>query len=170
LRNYSYVKAYWGITIVLKFFICFRGATLNLRAMCIWSIHDFLAYGPFARCVIKGLVGCPPYGLATKSRHSRKLKKVIYCGSRWYLPWTHPYRQVRSAFNGEMENRGALVWVTTLDTMKWVKEWEVWLQGPHNKYGSKHDHVHKHGIKRHSIMLTPILGSKYPLTKPLNHN
>jgi hypothetical protein len=44
------------------------------------------------------------------------------------------------------------VQVIALDTMKWGKEREVWLQGPRNIYSSKHDHVHKHGIKRHSIM------------------
>ncbi len=56
------------------------------------------------------------------------------------------------SFNGEMENRVVHVWVTTLDTMKWGKEWEVWLQGPWNGSSSKHDHLHKHGIKWHSIM------------------
>jgi hypothetical protein len=51
----------------VKAYDSFQGATFNLRAMCIWNIHDFPAYGLFARCVTKGLVGCPPCGLATKS-------------------------------------------------------------------------------------------------------
>jgi hypothetical protein len=37
----------------------------NLRVMCIWSVHDFPAYGLFASCVTKGHVGCPPCALAT---------------------------------------------------------------------------------------------------------
>jgi hypothetical protein len=41
----------------VKAFDLFQGATFNLRAMCIWNIHDFLAYRLFATCVTKGLVG-----------------------------------------------------------------------------------------------------------------
>jgi hypothetical protein len=62
------------------------------------------------------------------------------------------YRWAQSAFNGETKNRVVLVQVTTSNTMKWGKEWEVWLQGPWNRSGSKHEHLHKHDIKRHSIM------------------
>lgn len=55
----------------------FQGATFNLRAMCMWNIHDFPAYGLFVGCVTKGLVGCPPCGPTIKYRHSRKFKKVV---------------------------------------------------------------------------------------------
>jgi hypothetical protein len=57
-----------------------------------------------------------------------------------------------------MENRVATMQVTTLDTIKWGKEWEVWLQGPWNKLGSKHDHVHKHGIERIPSCLNSHIG------------
>jgi hypothetical protein len=56
----------------VKTFDSFQGATFNLRAMCIWNIHDFLAYGLFAGCVTKGLVGCPTCGPTTKSQYSKK--------------------------------------------------------------------------------------------------
>jgi hypothetical protein len=112
--------------------------------MCIWNIHDFPAYGLFAGCVTKGLVGCPPCGLATESRYSRKLKKVIYY--IWELT-VFAILVGSRCFQWGNKNRVAHVRIIALDTMKWSKEWEVWLHGPQNRSSSKHDHVRKHGIK-----------------------
>jgi hypothetical protein len=102
----------------VKAFDSFQGATFSLKAMCIWSIHDFLAYGLFVGCVTKGLVGCPTCGPTTKSWYSKNLKKIIYCGNLQYLPQTHPYQQAQSAFNGETKNKVVLVRVIALNTMK----------------------------------------------------
>ena len=33
--------------------------TFNLRAVLIWTLHDFPAYGVVPGCVTKGYVGCP---------------------------------------------------------------------------------------------------------------
>jgi hypothetical protein len=33
-----------------------QGVTFSLKAMCMWNIHDFSAYGLFIGCVTKGLV------------------------------------------------------------------------------------------------------------------
>jgi hypothetical protein len=65
--------------------------SLNLRATCNWTMHDFLAYILFASCVTKGHVKCPPYGLVTCSFSYKKLKKMIFYGSRHYLPKSHLY-------------------------------------------------------------------------------
>jgi hypothetical protein len=70
-----------------------QGATFNLKAMCMWRIHEFLAYGLFVGCVTKGLMGRPPCDPRTKSQCSRKLTKVVYCGNHCYLPRNHPYRR-----------------------------------------------------------------------------
>jgi len=56
-----------------------------------WRIHDFPAYGLFARCMTKGLVGCPPCGPIIESQSSKKLKNVVYWGSCCYFPRNHPY-------------------------------------------------------------------------------
>ncbi len=50
--------------------------SFDLRAMCIWSVHDFPMYGLFVGCVTKGHVRCPPYGLAIDFHSSKKLKKM----------------------------------------------------------------------------------------------
>jgi hypothetical protein len=46
-------------------FDVFSKETFMLQAMCIWSVHDFLAFGLFARCVTRGHKGFPPCGLTT---------------------------------------------------------------------------------------------------------
>jgi hypothetical protein len=113
----------------VKVFDSFQGATFNLRAMCSWSIHDFLAYGLFAGCVTKGLAGCPTCGPTTKSWYSKKSRKS-FCGNQQYLPQTHPYQWAQNAFNEETKNKVMLVRVIASHTMKWGKERKVWLQGP----------------------------------------
>jgi hypothetical protein len=49
----------------VKVYDSLQGETFNLRVMCMWSIHDFPAYGLFAGCVTKGHVGCPSCGPTT---------------------------------------------------------------------------------------------------------
>jgi hypothetical protein len=44
--------------------------------MCIWNIHDFLAYGLFAGCVTKGPVECPIATLALGSQPRQGLVRV----------------------------------------------------------------------------------------------
>jgi hypothetical protein len=61
-------------------FDLFSKENFNLRAMCIWSVHDFLAYKLFIGCVTKGHVGCPPCGPTIDSCSSKKLKKMIFLG------------------------------------------------------------------------------------------
>jgi hypothetical protein len=39
--------------------------TFMLQAMCIWSVHDFFAFGLFTRCVTRGHKGFPPCGPTT---------------------------------------------------------------------------------------------------------
>jgi hypothetical protein len=89
---------------------------------CIWSVHDFPTYGLVVSCVTKGPIECPPCGLATYSHFSKKLKKMIFCGSRHYLLKSHPYRCNKNVFNGEIEMRGPPTWVFTSNIVKWTKE------------------------------------------------
>jgi hypothetical protein len=129
-----------------------QGATFNLKAMSMWSIHEFLTYGLFVGCVTEGFVGCPPCGPTTKSRSFKKFKKVVYCGNHCYLPRNHPYLRAWGDFNGETWNRVRPIHVTTTNTIKCGKEWKTWLQGLRNRIGAKQDLIHKHGIKQHNIM------------------
>jgi hypothetical protein len=82
-------KALVVIPMVLIFVNVFRGvdafdahlgSRFNLKAMCIWNIHDFPTYKLLVGVVIKGHVGCPPCGPSIDFSNSKKLKKIVYCG------------------------------------------------------------------------------------------
>jgi hypothetical protein len=49
------------------------GAKSNLKAICMWNIHDFPTYDLFLGCVTKRQVGCSPCGVATKFQSSKKI-------------------------------------------------------------------------------------------------
>jgi len=92
--------------IVVNAFDVKQGQTFSLKAMIMWSVHDFVAYKLFVGCVTKGsLVGCPSCGPTIESQFS----KVLYCGGCRCLPRNHTYRLVQSAFNGQTENKGVFV-------------------------------------------------------------
>ncbi len=57
-----YIHVYWEPLIEkiqmfwkgVMTFDAHQGVTFSLKEMCMWNIHNFLAYGLFARCVTKG--------------------------------------------------------------------------------------------------------------------
>jgi hypothetical protein len=106
----------------------------------------------FIRCVTKGHMECTPCGPTTKAWSSRKLKKMLYCGSCRYLPKSHPYQKVHTTFNGEIKLKVTHVCVSRKDVINWAIEQKTWLQGPQNKASGKFDPIHKHGVKCLSIM------------------
>lgn len=63
----------------------------TLRAMLIWSIHDFPTYGLVAGCVHQGYKACPTCGPCLTTCHSLELGKVVYEGPSQWLVRGHPY-------------------------------------------------------------------------------
>jgi hypothetical protein len=53
----------------------------NLRAMFIWTIHDYPGYGLLSGCAYQGYKACPLCGPNITSRYFKPLKKCVYCGS-----------------------------------------------------------------------------------------
>lgn len=75
----------------------------TLRALLLWTIHDFPAYGLVAGCMTKGFRACPVCGPSTKLKQSVALKKNVYDDQhRRWLPIGHPFR-TNLAFNGRVE-------------------------------------------------------------------
>jgi len=74
--------------------------SLCFKVICMWSIHDFPAYGLFARCHAKGYMACPLCGPNVDTQHSSHLKKNVYQGHGHYLGIDHPYWRDRVSFNG----------------------------------------------------------------------
>ena len=75
----------------------------TLRAILLWTINDFPAYGNLSGCVNKGYLGCLVCGDDTIANFLPFSRKICYQGHRRYLSRFHPYRSKRAAFNGEQE-------------------------------------------------------------------
>ena len=77
-------------------------ARFTLRAILLWCVHDFPAYGMLAGTTNKGYCACPVCGPNTHSRYSSNLSKVVYGGRhRRWLPQEHPFRFDVSVFATE---------------------------------------------------------------------
>src|SRR5450759_1521849 len=76
-----------------------RDRKFTLRAILMWTINDFPAYGLLSGQQVHGYKGCPLCGPETCAEHARLLGKMIYMGARRYLPEDHRFRSARAAFN-----------------------------------------------------------------------
>ncbi|WKA02961.1 hypothetical protein VitviT2T_021106 [Vitis vinifera] len=75
----------------------------TLRAVLLWTINDFPAYGNLSGCVVKGYFACPICGEDTFSHRLKHGKKNSYTGHKRFLPCNHPFRKQKKAFNGKQE-------------------------------------------------------------------
>ena len=121
----------------------------SLRAMLMWCIHDFPAYGLASGQVTKGYKGCPECGPDVTSRRSTSLGKNVYLGHRRYLRRNHPYRRNRAAFDGSEDMRSPPKAMTGVDIKQYALERTEWLNAStQNRAGSEDDPVHRTGVKR----------------------
>ncbi|KAL0556668.1 hypothetical protein IC582_005182 [Cucumis melo] len=60
---------------------CFR-----LKAILLWTINDFPAYGNLCGCTVKGYHACPICGEKTSSIYLPKGRKMTYIGHPKFLP------------------------------------------------------------------------------------
>ena len=64
----------------------------NMKAILMWVIHDFPAYGNMVACTTKGFCACSICGRNTGSMYLKYSRKCVYMGHRRYLPINHNYR------------------------------------------------------------------------------
>ncbi|XP_013723380.2 uncharacterized protein LOC106427185 [Brassica napus] len=64
-------------------------SVFTLKAMLLWTISDFPAYGNLAGCKVKGKMGCPVCGKHTDSVWMKFCRKHVYMSHRKRLPPTH---------------------------------------------------------------------------------
>ena len=76
----------------------------TMKAMLLWTISDFLAYGNLAGCKVKGKMGCPVCGKHTDSMWLKFCRKHVYMSHRKGLPPTHRYRSKKAWFDGHAEH------------------------------------------------------------------
>ena len=63
----------------------------NIKAILMWVIHEFPAYGNMAGCTTKGFFACSICGRNTDSMYLKCSRKCVYMGHRRYLPINHKY-------------------------------------------------------------------------------
>lgn len=88
----------------VKTYDAYKKQFFNLKAVLLWTINDFPAYGDLSGCVTKGYNACPVCSEDTYSQWLPKSKKVCFLGHRRFLPLTHPFRKRRKDFNNEPES------------------------------------------------------------------
>ena len=117
-----------------------------LKAMVVWTIGDFPAYGMLAGCATSGFVGCPICGEGYRSRRSKLLHKNVFCKcARRFLDEDHPMRTDEINF-GEVELRNAPVPVSGQEAKANAEERVRWLREEGTPKES--DPVRKQGMKR----------------------
>ena len=65
----------------------------NLRAILMWTMHDYPGYGDVAGLSVSGYYACPPCGMSLQARRSKHLNKVVYEGHEKYFDAKNPKRQ-----------------------------------------------------------------------------
>ena len=131
-----------------------RGSrAFKLRAVLLWTMHDFPGYGTVAGVAHQGYVACPICGPQFRGEHSIELGKQTYTDTRRWLPHDDPWRSttMKDLFNGREENRGKPNVVNAEEQVQHAIEYKTWLDKG-NKEGAVGDPSKVHGVKRKSIL------------------
>ncbi|KAF7152180.1 hypothetical protein RHSIM_Rhsim01G0163400 [Rhododendron simsii] len=131
----------------------FTNSTFNLRAILMWTMHDFPAYGNVAGCTTKGKFACPICGENTHFLWLKFSRKTVYLCHRCFLPPSHPFRKKKSWFDGK-EEKGKkpriMIGKQISETLKDVKN--DWGKGGEGNKKRKRDSEDKQRWKKRSIL------------------
>jgi hypothetical protein len=127
--------------------------TFQLRAVLLWTIHDFPGYGTMGGFSHQGYVACPWYGPDLGAEHSVELGKQTYGGTRRWLPPNHTYRSagMKDHFDGKIEVCPKPEAVTVQEQLCHAVEYQAWRDAG-NRPGVSGDPSKVHGVKRKSIL------------------
>ena len=127
-------------------------SNFNLRAVLMWTLHDFPAYGLISGLTTKGFKACPVCGPHTVSRRSRILRKNLYSNChRRYLPQDHYFREADAAFDGEANHDIEEEPLTGNHTIRRGRESEAYLDAGGNEKDAEFP-AKSHGVKRVSAL------------------
>ncbi|XP_062029071.1 uncharacterized protein LOC133745094 [Rosa rugosa] len=80
-----------------------RGDYFKLKAVLLWTINDFPAYGNLSGSIVKGYNACPICLDQTRPHRLKRGKKMAFMRHRRFLPRHHPYRKQAAAFDNTIE-------------------------------------------------------------------
>ena len=127
-------------------------STFNLRAVLMWTLHDFPAYGLISGLTTKGFKGCPVCGPHTISRRSKLLRKNVYCNChRRFLQEDHYFRGAAAAFDGEACHETMAEPLTGNQTIRRGKQSEAYIDGGGTEKDDEFP-AKEHGVKRVSAL------------------
>ena len=66
-----------------------RCKVFNLRAILMWTMHDYPGYGDVSTFSVQGYHACPICGPELQAHYSTHLKNIIYEGHTRFLPMDH---------------------------------------------------------------------------------
>ncbi|KAG8371533.1 hypothetical protein BUALT_Bualt13G0097800 [Buddleja alternifolia] len=84
----------------------------------LWTINELPAYGIISGWSTKGYLACPVCNQKTCSFWLKNGKKISYMGHRRFLKRHHKWRSLKSAFDGQKENRDKPVPLTGDDVLE----------------------------------------------------
>jgi hypothetical protein len=122
----------------------------NLRAMLIWTVNDYPAYGLLSGQQVSGYKGCPLCGPKTCAEHAPLLSKMLFLGSRRYLDIDHRFRRAQTAFNNHPEFDIVPERPSGEEVLTWGTERNTFIVAC-GQENSIDDPVKRHGVKRRSI-------------------
>jgi hypothetical protein len=127
----------------------------TLRAILIWTIHDFPGYGTVGGFAHQGFTACPWCGEELGVEYSTELGKQTYGGCRRWLSLNHIFRseELKDHFNGWIETRGLPARVSVEEQLRYGEKYAAW-KATGNRDGAVGDPSKKHGVKRISILYT----------------
>ncbi|KAI5335692.1 PREDICTED: transposon [Prunus dulcis] len=80
----------------------YKQQLFTLKAVSLWTINDFPAYGNLFGCVVKRYDACPICGEDAYSNWLTHGKKNVYTRHKRFLPRHHPYRKLKKVFGGRI--------------------------------------------------------------------
>ena len=123
----------------------------TLRASLLFTIHDLPTYGTLSGLFVHGYHGCPACNFKDFVRHSRSLRKCIYCGLHASLKMDHPYHQQKTWFNGQEENCEAPLLIIGDYIVENGKKRMSFIEND-GIAGSRYDPCNESGVKRLCIL------------------
>ena len=76
----------------VKAYDAYKDEDFTLKAVLLWTINDFPAYGNLSGFSTKGYKACPIYDEKTSCQFLTHARKLSYMGRRRFLPHKHVYR------------------------------------------------------------------------------
>ncbi|GKD22796.1 retrovirus-related pol polyprotein from transposon TNT 1-94 [Tanacetum coccineum] len=115
----------------------------NLRVVVLWTINDYPALGTLCGCPYNGFKGCVVCGKDTNCVRLSASSKQSYVGHKRYLPYNHPLRKQKKAFNRQQEFLQAPIPMTGEQIYNEVKhienKWEIGKRTNNNASENQED-------------------------------